>query len=89
MYMLLQGEWPFVNINEFDAMDKVTNGERPWLDADIWNSTDPVDQVLKDVMIMSWAQDQHERKSARQIETYLKDSMRKLDPGRLEEWGDA
>jgi hypothetical protein len=74
MYMLLQDEWPFDDLPDEEVADKVANGVRPSIDADIWNSTDPVNRVLKHVMIMCWAQEPLERK---------------LDPGQLEEWGDA
>jgi hypothetical protein len=89
MYMLLQGEWPFDAISDDEAAEAVANGGKPPVDDDIWDSKDPVDGVLKQAMIMCHAHEVSERKSARQVETYLKDSMRKLDPGRLEEWGDA
>jgi serine/threonine protein kinase len=90
MYMLLQGRWPFDDFEiELEAAALVANGTRPMVDAALWHSADPVNQVLKQVMRMCHAQEPRERKTARQIETFLKDNMRKLDPGRLEEWGDA
>ena len=89
MYMLLSGEWPFDDISEDNTMDKVMKGIRPSVYEDIWNSTDPVDQVLKDAMIMCHEQEPNDRATARQVERFLKENMEKLDPGRLEKWRDA
>ena len=89
LYMLLQGEWPFEDLSESDAKKKVMEGVRPTIYEDIWNSTDRVDQVLKEAMMMCHEQDPNDRATARQIETFLKDSMRAIEPDRLEEWGDA
>ena len=88
-YMFLTGEWPFDEYDTKEMQDLVAEGERPSIDYDIWNSTDPVDQTLKQAMIMCHKQEPRERATARQVETYLKSQMQKLDPGRLEEWGDA
>ena len=89
LYMLLQGDWPFDDVDDEEAAALVQKGTRPNIYEDVWNSTDPVDQVLKKAMMMCHQQDPVERAKARDVETLLKDAMKKLDPGRLEEWGDV
>lgn len=87
--MLLQGVEPFNELKSEEAIKLVVKGMRPTIYEDVWNSTDLVDQTLIEAMIMCHAQKPRDRATARQVETYLKTQMRKLDPGRLEEWGDA
>jgi hypothetical protein len=45
--------------------------------------------ALKKAMIMCYEQDPVTRASAREVETFLKQRLEELDPGRLKEWGDA
>ena len=87
--MLLQGDWPFEDYETEEAQKLVADGVRPTIFKDVWNSKDPIDQTLKKAMLMCHAQEPRDRASAREVETYLKSQMQKLDPGRLEEWGDA
>lgn len=85
--MLLQGEYPFEDTDAETAQKLVVDGHRPSIYVDVWNSTDPIDQALKEIMIRCHEQDPIDRPSAREVETYLTGMVRKLDPGRLEEWG--
>jgi hypothetical protein len=87
--MLLQSEWPFSDVTTHEAKKLVKDGYRPSFYADIWNSTDPVDQALKEAMFMCHEQESSERATARQVENYLKKKLFELDPGRLSEWGVA
>lgn len=87
--MLLQGEWPFADLKQDEAADKVMQGIRPAVYEDLWNSTDPVDMALKEAMIICHAQDPKERPTARELENYFRKIMRDIDPGRLEDWADA
>jgi hypothetical protein len=89
LYSLFTGEGPFDDTEVEAAQKLVMDGVRPTIYEDLWNSTDSVNQVLKQAMMMCHAQNPADRASARVVETFLKDSMRQLDPGRLEEWGDA
>jgi serine/threonine protein kinase len=86
-YMLLQGEWPFEEVSSETAAELVKNGTRPTIYLDLWYSDDPVNMVLKEVMMICHAQDPKERATARDVETILKQKMRELDPGQLEKWG--
>ena len=85
--MLLQGEYPFDDVDADEARKLVIAGHRPTFYIDIWNSTDPVNVALKHIMIQCHEQNPEDRPSARQVEQYLKDILRQLDPGRLEQWG--
>jgi serine/threonine protein kinase len=87
--MLLQGEWPFEESDATEAQKLVSEGHRPDFYIDIWNSTDPVDQALKSIMIRCHEQDPSDRPSAREVEMFLKEKIGQLDPGRLEGWGEA
>ena len=87
--MLLQGVEPFYELESKEAQKLVMKGVRPTIFENVWNSTDPVDQTLIEAMIMCHVHRPEDRATARQVEAYLKAQMQKLDPGRLEEWGDA
>ena len=79
-YELLQGEYPFEDVSKTEAIKKVKLGERPTIYSDIWNSTNPVDQTLKKVMMMCHEQDPEDRPSARELETLLRNKLKELDP---------
>lgn len=85
--MLLQEEWPFAGLSIIEAQELVKQGRRPDIYYDLWNSSEPVNRALKQGMIWSHQQDPKRRCSARQLEEYLKEQMRQLDPGQLEKWG--
>jgi hypothetical protein len=87
--MMLQGEWPFQDKKEDEAKELVKEGHRPSFYVDVWNSPDPVDQAIKQAMIMCHEQDPAERASAREVENFLKQKMHELDPGQLDGWGIA
>ena len=81
-YMLLQEEWPFEDIeDEIQAQELVMQGVRPSFDAFVWNSSDPVDQALKEAMIMCHQQNVTKRSSARQVESFLQGKVDELFPG--------
>ena len=80
-YMLLQKDWPFREVEEKEAKRLVKDGYRPSFDAAVWNSTDPIDIVLKEAMIMSHEQAPEDRASARQIETYLRSHLQNYSGG--------
>lgn len=86
LYMLLQGVWPFEDLDEKEAAQKVINGERPAIYVDVWNSTDPLIQTLKEAMILCHQQDPKERASAREIEKMLRGKLEEVDPGRVDYW---
>jgi hypothetical protein len=85
--MLLQKELPFDDISQKEARNLVKKGHRPSFFVDIWNSTDPVNIVLKEAMSKCHEQEPGDRPSAREIETFLKKKMQELDPGQMETWG--
>lgn len=86
-FMLLQGDWPFDDVSSDTAHALVINGTRPTIYMDLWYSDDPVNKALKEVMMMCHEHDPADRPSARQVEAFLMDKMRELDPGHLETWG--
>ena len=73
--MLLQEEWPFGDIDEKEAKKLVKGGVRPSFDADVWNSTDAIDTVIKEAMIMCHEQEPSNRATARKVEMYLKSKL--------------
>ena len=82
-YMLLQEEWPFQDLNEKEAQERVMKGLRPSFDENVWNSTDLVDQALKQAMLMCHEQNAADRASAREVESFLKGRVRELMPGSI------
>jgi hypothetical protein len=82
-------QWPFKYYKEKKIARAIKKGKRPILFPDVANSTDPIDQTLLAAMEMCFHQNPAERATARQVETFLKDKLRELDPGRLEAWGIA
>lgn len=78
--MLLQEEYPFHDVDADEAQQLVMEGHRPSFYIDIWNSTDPVIQALKSIMIRCHEQYPNDRPSAREIELYLKSVVQEYDP---------
>lgn len=87
LFTLLQEEYPFRTRKTEEAQELVKNGRRPDIYFDLWNSTDPVNQALKEGMVMSHQQYPVERWSARELAGHFKQKMRELDPAQLEKWG--
>lgn len=78
--MILTQQWPWKDIKEKEAQRRVKRGERPEVPKSIHNSHDPVDKTLIQAMRMCHKQDPKQRATARQVETFLKDKLRELDP---------
>jgi len=89
LYVLLQQERPFKGVSSDEAMQMVINGTRPTMYEDVWNSPDPITQILIQAMKMCHEHSPNKRASAREVERFLKNAMKKYDPGTLEEWGDV
>jgi hypothetical protein len=81
--MLLMLELPFQELSAKNAAEKIKTGVRPSFYEDVWDSPDPYIQTLKSAMIMCHHHNVTERATARQVETFLKDTLRALDPDRL------
>jgi serine/threonine protein kinase len=86
-YMLLMQNYPFRDADWEDAAEWIQHGQRPYVFPQVWNSTHPVDQVLRHAMVWCHAQDPERRPTARQLEWYLQHELERLDPGRLASWG--
>jgi hypothetical protein len=84
--MLLMQDWPFKGLSVETAQAKIKEGQRPDFYADVWNSTHPIDKALKTAMLMCHEQDVETRATARQVESFLKQQLAEIDPGRLESW---
>jgi hypothetical protein len=89
LYTLLQREYPFQDVSSKVARQRVTSGFRPPIYEDVWNSTDLATQAIKQAMIACHAQDPAKRSTMREVTNFLKSSLELVDPGRLEEWGEA
>lgn len=89
IYVLLQEDAPFRDVNFKDVSKAVIEGKRPSVYYDVWNSTDRIVQTLKSAMMMCHRHDPVDRPTARDLETLLKTAMKTYDPGTLESWGDA
>lgn len=79
-FMLFQNEYPFQDVASSDAKDLVMKGERPSIYADLWQSQTHINVALKHAMIMCHEQDPANRSSSREVELYLTEQLRKLDP---------
>jgi hypothetical protein len=84
-------ERAFYDVTEEAAQELVIQGKRPSPNgntaAQLWTSNDPVDLALKSAMDMCLTYNVTERATARQVETFLKTQLERIDPGRLEAWG--
>lgn len=78
-YMLLTELWPFENVDDKEAQQRVVNGGRPELPKDKWNFNDTIIQTLKEAMMLCQSQNETERASARQVERILKDKLLELN----------
>jgi hypothetical protein len=78
-YMLLTELWPFENVDDKEAQQRVVNGVRPDLPKDKWNFNDTIIQTLMKAMILCQTQNETERASARQVERILKDKLLELN----------
>ena len=87
LFTLLQEEYPFQSRTTEEAQKMVIRGLRPDIYFDLWNSTDPVNQALKEGMVCCHQQYPDERCSASELAEFFKQKMRQLDPGQLEKWG--
>lgn len=85
--MLLMQNYPFHDKHWKKAAKLIQKGQRPHVFPQVWNSANPVDQVLKKAMLMCHKQKPEDRATSRQVETYLQQELQQLDPGRLESWG--
>jgi len=89
IYTLLMEEIPFHEQSSKKVRKVVMNGGRPAVYYDVWHSTDPIVQTLKEAMIMCHEQDPEDRATAREVETFLRRKLEEFDPGRLRSWGFA
>jgi serine/threonine protein kinase len=89
LYTLVQMEYPFQDVSSRTARERVMSGYRPSIYVDVWNSTDPAVQAIKEAMILCHVQDPKKRVSMRQVERLLKMRLEEIDPGRLQMWGDT
>ena len=80
-FAILQDEMPFLGVDVKQVYEKVKNGERATVYRDLWESTDPIDQVLKQVMVNTQSQNYYERWSARKVQHILETKLKELDPG--------
>lgn len=87
LYMLLTGLWPFEDVSEEEAQKQVKEGLRPVFPIEIWNSTNPIIQDLKEIMFRCHAQDPSKRATARQVERMLLQSLQRHDATALQRWG--
>jgi len=88
-YMMLQKEWPFKEMDSKEARHMVKHGYRPSFYADVWNSTDPYDIVVKEAMLKCHEQKPQDRASARELANLMMKKLEQLDPGLLESWGES
>lgn len=87
LYMLLTNMWPFIEDTDEDAQAQVKKGLRPPISEEVWNSTNPILNDLKEAMFKCHEQDPMERATAREVETLLLRSLHHHDPEALERWG--
>lgn len=74
-YAILTEYWPFEGTEEKEAQEKIMNGERPQVDAELLKSKDSIDMALIEAMRMCWRQDPVTRASAKDVKQYLSSSV--------------
>mmetsp|Transcript_26206 Transcript_26206/g.40197 ORF Transcript_26206/g.40197 Transcript_26206/m.40197 type:complete len:97 (-) Transcript_26206:23-313(-) len=84
--MLLTTWWPFEDVSDKEAKQLVKAGDRPRLLKSIVESEDPIEKSLLEAMYMCHRQSPTERASARDVERFLMNKMKEIDPGTLKEW---
>ena len=77
-YVLLTKEWPFDDMKDKAAQHEVKHGRPPPISASIRNSTDPYTQALIKAAEMSWVYNPKERPSAREVESFLSQSLQSI-----------
>jgi serine/threonine protein kinase len=85
-YSLLQGEEVFQDVKSKQAQKLIMEGIRPSFYPEVWNSTDPIDMVIKEAMIKCHQHKSTERATAREVSNLLKAKLEELDPGRTATW---
>jgi hypothetical protein len=76
---MLTKQWPWEGFDEEEAMKQVKDGGRPEIPLSIQKSNDPAVKTLLEAIRMSQKQDPKERATAREVETFLKQNLRRLD----------
>jgi hypothetical protein len=76
---MLTKQWPWEGFDEEEAMKRVKDGGRPEIPLSIQKSNDPAVKTLLEAIIMSQKQDPKERATAREVEKFLKQNLRRLD----------
>ena len=79
LYSILTNKDVFEDFHSTQVKEMVIKGKRPFIDAD-FESTDPVDQVLRLVIEATMKQAPVDRISARAAQKILEGKLKELDP---------
>jgi serine/threonine protein kinase len=78
-YSLLTESWPFENLKEDEAQNRISEGKRPNLEFDVMkNSTDRVSIVMKEAIRICWAQEPTTRPSAMELVHFLQSELNNI-----------
>jgi serine/threonine protein kinase len=87
VYSLLTGFRAFRDISTGEAQKNVMKGLRPRIPREIKESTNSILKDMMKIMFKCLKQDPKERATARQVESFLLQSLHRHDPTALERWG--
>lgn len=75
-YYMLTKKWPFRNVSEEEAIERIRQGQRPnELTEAMQNSTHWANQALIQAMNWCWVHNATERPTARTIQKYLESQL--------------
>ena len=86
-HAILMRERPWYELRTVTLLKRLLKGERPPLSEEIVNSQGPSTMALRDAIQLCNKYLPVNRATARQVETFLKQRLEEIDPGRLQSWG--
>ena len=80
-YGLLTKKWPFEDYTDEKAQSKVKKGNTPHVPSGVKESNDPAIKAILLAMEKSFIKDPAKRATARQVHSFLKDALTKIESG--------
>jgi len=78
-YSLLTEYWPFEGMDEKEAQQEIMDGERPPIDHNIRNSSDPIDAAFIKAISMCWRQNPEKRATAKEVKHFLAEQIKSIE----------
>ena len=78
-YSLLSESWPFENMKEDEAQNRISEGERPSLEFNVkGNSTNRASLVMKEAIKLCWEQEPTIRPTANELVKFLESELKSI-----------